>query len=161
MESNGINQDARHDDKVSTLDEYRTLVDLIKQQHTRYNDFCKVFLLCNTILVAACGAFMKSEWLSLLLGFAGIFICRYWRLTTTRLNADTAMRYEQLRDRELKLYPSGAKGIFREGYENFALKEGFRVRDVGILLANIFIVVYAILLALPMIGFLAWLLRRL
>ena len=89
------------------LAEYKTLVELLLHQHTRYNDFNRMCLYANAILLGLLarplGSLSKSAHTQTYLvagGCLGVGLCLVWVCTILRLNADSALRFWQLRDRE-------------------------------------------------------------
>jgi len=108
------------------LNEYGILVDLIKHQHTRVQDFYKIFLTANTILIGACAILLKNGDIgdsTFILPFCliGIVISLVWASVLQRINVDSDLRWYQLRylERELQrdfgIFTSG-KTFFDNGW---------------------------------------------
>ena len=111
-----------HEDKEFQNYECNILVELIKHQHTRVQDFNKTILTVNTILVSACAIFFKGDNSGLHLYliplcFLGITISLVWLFVLQRMKVDTDLRWFQLRYMERLL--SRPKGPFSEGYKYF------------------------------------------
>ena len=158
-------------DKDLMTTEYGILVDLIKHQHARVQDFNKTFLTSNTILIGACTILLKDgvgplHLLLVPLCILGISASIVWMCVQQRLNVDSDLRWFQLRNIERAL--SRPKGIFCGGVEFFqkgkleapgaveppvVFPEGligllarFRVVWVGLVLPLLFVVFYIVLL---------------
>jgi len=88
------------DDQL-TRDEYRILVDLIKHQHQRRQDFNRTFLTANTIIFGASAVILQSNTpmfqVLKLLGGLGILISIVWFLISERITLEADLRFFQLR----------------------------------------------------------------
>lgn len=121
-----------HEDKEFQKQEYKILVELIKHQHTRVQDFNKTILTVNTILVGACAILLKGDnsglhsYLIPLCGL-GIAISFFWFCVLQRMEVDTGLRWFQLRNIE-RLF-SRPKGIFSEGYKFFKEQQNLDSSD--------------------------------
>ncbi len=110
------------DEKNLLIHEYKILVDLIKHQHTRIQDFDKTFLTVNTILIGTCAFLLKEYNLKLALCLfplciLGIATTLIWICSHQRMNIDSDLRWFQLRDIERGL--SRSNGIFIGGNRYF------------------------------------------
>ena len=83
-------------------EEYRMLVGLLTQQHVRYNDFSRICLTGNTILLGFVGLMLSREKpadlprVTLVIPLVGIGICIVWILTLCRLRQDVKQLMQQL-----------------------------------------------------------------
>lgn len=169
MENKEKDSDSQHMAMLKL--EYSILVDLIKHQHTRVQDFDRTFLTANTILIAACAILLgrdKTELYSYLIPLCilGIAISFVWLSVLQRMKVDSDLRWFQLRDIERLL--SRPRGVFSGGYTFFRDKEletsdgkevplkfpggllgalaRFRVVWAGIILPLLFALLYAVLM---------------
>lgn len=105
-------------DKNFDFAEYKMLADLLKQQHVRYNDFCRICLTGNAILLGFLGFLLKegasshSLWVPRGIAFVGIAICFVWILTLCRIRQDVRQYQWQLLMKEAK---TEKDGIFTKG----------------------------------------------
>jgi len=108
------------DDQL-TRDEYRILVDLIKHQHQRRQDFNRTFLTANTIIFGASAVILQSNTpmfqVLKLLGGLGILISIVWFLISERITLEADLRFFQLRGIERSL--GRDSGIFTVGNQFF------------------------------------------
>ncbi len=114
------------EEKEILKQKYSILVELIKHQHTRLQDFDKTFLTANTILIGACAILIGGDNTKLYsylipLCILGIAISLIWLCVMQRMKVDSELRWFQLRNLE-RLLP-GEKGIFSEGYSFFKDKK--------------------------------------
>ena len=115
-------EDTNTVDRDILKQEYSILVELIKHQHTRVQDFDKTFLTANTILIGACAILLggnNSRLFSYLfpLCILGIAISLIWLCVLQRMKVDSDLRWFQLRNVERTL--KRPKGIFSGGYAFF------------------------------------------
>jgi hypothetical protein len=101
--------------------EYSILVDLIKHQHQRRQDFNRTFLTANTIIFGASAVILQSNTPLLqvlkLLGGLGILISIVWFLISERITLEADLRFFQLRGIEKSL--GRDSGIFTVGNQFF------------------------------------------
>ncbi|GBE18975.1 hypothetical protein BMS3Abin16_01587 [archaeon BMS3Abin16] len=159
-------------DEQLTRDEYRILVDLVKHQHQRRQDFNRTFLTANTIIFGASAVMLQSESplnsVLKLLGGLGILISLVWLLISERITLEADLRFFQLRGlekrmgREEGIYTSGNRFFFQgssledsESGERLVFPSGilgwkyrFRVAKVVRFLPMSFIVLYLALMTL-------------
>ena len=119
-------EDTNSEDNSILKQEYGILVELIKHQHTRVQDFDKTFLTANTILIGACAILLRGNNTKLFsylipLCILGIAISLVWLCVLQRMKVDSDMRWFQLRNAERLL--SRPKGIFSGGHTFFKEKE--------------------------------------
>lgn len=174
-------QDEKHpsEDNELLIKEYSILVELIKHQHIRVQDFDKTFLTANTILIAACAILLRGNNPKLLsylipLCLLGMAISLIWACVLQRMSVDSDLRWFQLRATERAL--SRPNGIFTAGYRFFqektlGLSDGeepplkfptgikgilprFRVVWAGAILPFLFVILYVVLM---FVGKLSWL----
>jgi hypothetical protein len=117
--------DTNTTDRDILKQEYNILVELIKHQHTRVQDFDKTFLTANTILIGACAILLggtNSKLFSYLIPLCilGIAISLIWLCVLQRMKVDSDLRWFQLRNVERLL--SREKGIFSGGHAFFKNK---------------------------------------
>ena len=78
------------------FEESRILSDLLRAEHVRYNDFCRICLTANAILLGFGGWTIRDAnprvWLPLLIAGTGITICVFWILPLCRLREDSRRR---------------------------------------------------------------------
>jgi hypothetical protein len=115
------------------LEEYKILVDLLKHQHVRVEDYFKTFLTANSIFAGAVTVgkspvVMNSPCVLIALCFSGIIISIVWFLVLERIALDTELRFYQLRSTERRLGHT-TDGIFTSGYDFFFKREPWRSPD--------------------------------
>ena len=120
-------------DEQITREEYKILVDLIKHQHQRRQDFNRTFLTANTIIFGASAVIMQSESpltsVLKLLGALGILISLVWFLISERITLEADLRFFQLRGIEKRL--ARASGIFTNGNQFFFQASSLTDDDTG------------------------------
>jgi hypothetical protein len=108
------------DDQIAQS-EYRILVDLVKHQHQRRQDFNRTFLTANTIIFGASAVILQSNspvfQVLKLLGGLGILISIVWFLISERITLEADLRFFQLRGIEKSL--GRDNGIFTLGKQFF------------------------------------------
>ncbi len=153
--------------------EYIVLVDIVKNQHVRIQDYNKTFLTINAILVSAISFLLKenkSEFFKyiLVISIFSLIICSIWILVMRRIHVDTELRWFQDRNIE-RMLPTTYK-IFTEGYDFFNNKNKknlkafdgndsieyiksrkwkfvkFRVISAGVVIPALFILLYIVLI---------------
>jgi hypothetical protein len=166
-------KETKPEDKSILMQEYCILVDLIKHQHTRVQDFDKTFLTANTILIGACAVLLGGKGPKLFsylipLCLLGITVSFVWICVSLRMRVDSDLRWFQLRTTErLLMRPNG---IFTSGHAFFkdkllespdgqesplkfpngfnGLIARFRVVWVGMMLPFLFTGLYSVLIYL-------------
>jgi hypothetical protein len=120
---------SKSNDEQVALEEYRILVDLIKHQHQRRQDFNRTFLTANTIIFGASAVILQADvpmfQVLKLLGGLGILISIVWFLISERITLEADLRFFQLRGIEKSL--GRDKGIFTLGKQFFF--EGFELKS--------------------------------
>jgi len=96
-------EDTNSEDRAILKQEYSILVELIKHQHTRVQDFDKTFLTANTILIGACAILLGGKNPKLFsylipLCILGIAISLVWLCVLQRVKVDSDLRWFQLRN---------------------------------------------------------------
>jgi hypothetical protein len=158
--------------KQITREEYRILVDLIKHQHQRRQDFNRTFLTANTIIFGASAVILQSDaplfQVLKLLGGLGILISIVWFLISERITLEADLRFFQLRGiekslgRDRGIYTLGKQFFFEgldlqstDGDERLVFPKGvlgwkyrFRVAKVVRFLPMSFIILYLALMTL-------------
>ncbi len=159
-------------DEQITREEYRILVDLVKHQHQRRQDFNRTFLTANTIIFGASAVILQADAPMLqvlkLLGSLGILISIVWFLISERITLEADLRFFQLRGLEKRMgrndgiYTAGMKFFFKgsdlqstDGGERLEFPRGilgwkyrFRVAKVVRFLPMSFIILYLALMTL-------------
>ena len=108
--------------------EYDILVDLTKQQHSRWVAHTAGFLTVNTILISAAGLILARGVLqergAVLIGLAvlGLLLAFLWFLVLCRIRVETQLRWSHLRYIEGHL-ERGDQGIFTSGDNYFKDKK--------------------------------------
>ena len=109
------------------MEEWKALLDLIHLQHSRYNDFNRMCLTANAILLGLIGVAFRlgtgnggeslGPVVDVVAPLVGLAVCIVWILTLFRLNVDSDLRWWQIRDREARMKRAIALGL--EGYRYF------------------------------------------
>jgi len=163
---------------ANLLAEYKILVDLLLQQHTRIKDYDRTFLTANTILLGIFAIIMKNDLTGVdvftpLLCVLGVLISMTWIMVSKRIEIDTDLRLWQLRETESDM--KRKSGIFITGHDFFFKKKNltgtdgitlnypkwwsikrFRVKYASVSLSVLFILCYVFIITLNLIQKRIW-----
>ncbi len=104
------------------MEEYKMLVDCLKDYYTRRQNGDTIFLGVDTLLVTVCAYILgvappETKPLLIPLCIIGIVASMAWIFVSERVNLETNLKYFQLRCAERDLNRTG--GIFISGYDFF------------------------------------------